>query len=103
MSRWKADTETMGTVEIIVRDPRRKELVFRRIQFGHEEKLIHRDSTCGSWGEHGDVISDDQISGKDLTSLKSSATDIESDTPCELFVNSKAEQRIESNSQDFRR
>jgi hypothetical protein len=36
MSQWKADIEKMGTVEIIVRDPGRRELVFRRLHFGHE-------------------------------------------------------------------
>jgi hypothetical protein len=39
-----------------------------------------------------DLIYDDQISGKDLTSLKNIATDIGWETPCGLVVNSKAEQ-----------
>jgi hypothetical protein len=38
MSRWKPRTEQKGIVEIIAQDLRRKELVFRRIQFGHEQK-----------------------------------------------------------------
>jgi hypothetical protein len=38
MSRQKADIEKMGTMEIIDRDQRRNELIFRRIQFGHGQK-----------------------------------------------------------------
>jgi hypothetical protein len=61
----------------------------------------HTGSPDRPSGQHRDLIYGDQVSGKDLTSLKSIAADIGSGTPHKLFVNSEAEQGMENDWQNF--
>jgi hypothetical protein len=58
-------------------------------------------SICHPRSQYRDLIDENQIRGNILTDLKAIADDIGSEAPCTLFLNSKAEQRMQSDWQAF--
>jgi hypothetical protein len=103
MNRQSVNVEQMGTADIIVGCSRRKiasSTKFYSVTNKNRPKS-QRGSICHSSGQGRDLIDDGQISGKDLTKLKTIAADIGSETPFDYLPIPKRNIEWEVTGNDF--